>query len=65
MEQVKIKLLNENAVMPTYGSEGLRGLIYTLQRMLLLNREKQKRFLLDYRLNYRRVTYCTSCLVLE
>ncbi|WP_263707897.1 dUTP diphosphatase [Shouchella tritolerans] len=25
MEQVKIKLLNENAVMPTYGSEGAAG----------------------------------------
>ncbi|WZY36108.1 deoxyuridine 5'-triphosphate nucleotidohydrolase [Bacillus sp. FSL W8-1122] len=36
MEQVKIKLLNENAVMPTYGSEGAAGFdLYAAENVII------------------------------
>ncbi|GIN08690.1 deoxyuridine 5'-triphosphate nucleotidohydrolase [Shouchella clausii] len=37
MEQVKIKLLNENAVMPTFGSEGAAGFdLYATENVIIV-----------------------------
>lgn len=43
MEQVKVKLLNENAVMPTYGSEGAAGFdLYATEDVLIEPGETKK-----------------------
>lgn len=43
MEQVKIKLLNENAVMPTYGSEGAAGFdLYATEDVVIEPGETKK-----------------------